>query len=70
MHAAPVPKPPYGTCFVPLTCVCMLAAGEAPGQAFKAWASGLDKIEFLLAAGPVEPLQLSLIHISEPTRPY
>ena len=31
--------------------------GEAPGQAFKAWASGLDKVEFLLAAGPAEPLQ-------------
>lgn len=57
MHAVPVSKPPCATRFVLLTCVCMLAAGEAPGQAFKAWASGLDKIEFLLAAGPAEPLQ-------------
>jgi hypothetical protein len=32
-------------------------SGEAPGQAFKAWSSGLDKVEFLLAAGPAEPLQ-------------
>lgn len=34
-----------------------MCEGEAPGQEFKAWASGLDKVEFLLAAGPAEPLQ-------------
>ena len=50
----------------------MLASGAAllPGVMQAAWAAGSDKPEQETVRVGFIPLTLSLIHISEPTRPY